>query len=76
MGPSRHTPNISPKPRSSLSKTNVGASPILGDPALLRSPEFRHLVNHFANMKCLKAIEEGKLRVIRRGQEPVLYLPR
>jgi HSP20 family protein len=71
------SPSPSPKPRSSTSKANIGAAPILGDPLLLQNPRLIHIANQLANWKCWKALQEGQIQVVhRRKSSSRLYIPR
>jgi len=65
----------SPKSRSSLSKANIGAAPILGDPLLLQNPKLIHIANQLANWKCWKALQDGQIQVVHRRKSP-MYIPR
>jgi len=65
----------SPKPRSSISKANIGAATILGDPLLLQHPRLVKIANQLANWKCWKALQDGQIQIVHRRKSP-LYIPR
>jgi len=69
------SPSPPPRPRSSISKANIGAAPILGDPLLLQNPRLIQFANQLANWKCWKALQEGQIQVVHRRKSP-MYIPR
>lgn len=62
--------STSPKPRSSLSKANIGVASILGDPLLLQDPKLIQIANQLANWKCWKAMQDGQIQIVSRRRSP------
>jgi HSP20 family protein len=73
MSPSR---SPSPKTRSSASRANQGATPIVGDDELLSNERIKRLVNKLVLQKCTRAVREGQIRIVSPNLNPFFYIPR